>query len=76
MIGRDVPFWDWPVPLFDRSRCDGCGRCVRVCPNRALSMKNGRVVVSDPLTCDYHGFCERVCPVQAIRRPLRIVMVE
>lgn len=39
-------------------------------------MKNGRVVVSDPLTCDYHGFCERVCPVQAIRRPLRIVMVE
>ncbi|MGD2164204.1 MAG: 4Fe-4S binding protein [Anaerolineae bacterium] len=65
-----------PVPLIVRSRCDGCGRCVSVCPTHALSVKNGKAVVSDPLACDYHGFCERVCPMHAILRPFEIVMEE
>jgi len=65
-----------PVPLIDRSRCDGCGHCVSVCPTQALSIENGTAIVSRPLACDYRGFCERVCPRQAIQRPFRIVMTE
>jgi len=64
------------VPLIEQTRCDGCGRCISVCPSGVLSLENGKAVVSDPLACDYHGFCERVCPVQAIQRPFEIVFTE
>lgn len=65
-----------PVPLIDPSRCDGCGRCVAICPSGALTMHDGRAAVSRPVACDYHGWCEKVCPTQAIRRPFEIVTVD
>ncbi|MCB8916832.1 MAG: 4Fe-4S binding protein [Ardenticatenaceae bacterium] len=57
---------DWPVPLVDLSRCDGCGLCVQVCPLGALGMLDGWAVVTRPGECQYTGHCAQVCPQQAI----------
>lgn len=65
-----------PVPVVHGARCDGCGRCASACPNEALSIREGKAVVSNPLACDYNGLCERVCPTHAIERPFEIVFAE
>lgn len=57
---------DWPVPLVDLSRCDGCGLCVQVCPLGALGMLDGRAAVTRPGQCQYTGHCAQLCPHQAI----------
>ncbi len=64
---------DHPVPIIDSSRCDGCGRCVRVCPTGALAMSDGKAIVARPAACDYHGLCEMICSTQALQRPFEIV---
>jgi len=52
--------------LFILSFCKGCGTCVKVCPNNALSLENGKAVV-DPKLCILCGYCNPVCPEFAIR---------
>ena len=51
---------------IDEDKCIGCGKCVPVCPADAISMKNGKAVVTgnESLAC---GHCEAVCPVGAVR---------
>jgi ferredoxin len=60
---------DWPVPIIDIRLCNGCGKCVEVCPTKALSMQDDKAIVALPKACGYFGLCESVCPVQAITRP-------
>jgi MinD superfamily P-loop ATPase len=57
-----------PVPRIDTERCNGCGKCVRVCPTGALRIRNGSATVAEPFSCKYHGLCELVCRYQAIQR--------
>lgn len=64
-----------PIPLIDPHRCDGCGLCVRVCPVKALGLKNGKAHVIDPQACIYSDICESICPMQAISRPFEVVIV-
>ncbi len=52
--------------LFILSLCKGCGTCVKICPNNALSLKNGKAVVDHKL-CILCGYCNPVCPEFAIR---------
>jgi len=52
--------------LFISSFCEGCGTCVKACPNNALSLKNGKAVVDHKL-CILCGYCNPACPVFAIR---------
>jgi len=52
--------------LFIARFCEGCGTCVKTCPNDALSLKNGKAVVDHKL-CILCGYCNPVCPVFAIR---------
>ncbi|HDP37024.1 MAG TPA: 4Fe-4S dicluster domain-containing protein [Candidatus Atribacteria bacterium] len=52
--------------LFILSFCKGCGTCVKTCPNNALSLENGKVVVDHSL-CILCGYCNPVCPEFAIR---------
>lgn len=52
--------------LFISPFCEGCGSCVEACPNRALSLKDGKARVNYDrcITC---GYCVPHCPVFALR---------
>jgi MinD superfamily P-loop ATPase len=54
-----------PVPLVDREKCTGCGRCVEVCRFNALACVKGTVIVFSEL-CHGCGGCMLACPEQAI----------
>ena len=46
---------------FDPEKCTGCGVCVESCPQKALSMKEGKPAVRRD-ACTLCGRCENVCP--------------
>lgn len=51
---------------FDTDLCDGCTRCVRRCPTKALRVRFGRVVHKQA-ACIGCGNCLRICPTGAVR---------
>lgn len=64
-----------PVPRVDPQRCTCCGLCADVCPQHALSVIPGQVLVFAEL-CHGCGACSLACPEQAISevgRPLGAV---
>ncbi|MGE4489938.1 MAG: ATP-binding protein [Kiritimatiellales bacterium] len=54
-----------PVPVIDKSRCTGCGKCSRFCQFNALLTLNGKTMLFEEL-CHSCGGCAQVCPEQAI----------
>lgn len=55
-----------PKPLFDIDTCIGCGRCVQICPGKALSLDKERRIMADYSACIRCYCCHEVCPVDAI----------
>lgn len=55
-----------PKPLFDRTKCVGCGQCVRICPGHALTLDTDRKIVADYDACIRCYCCHEVCPADAI----------
>ncbi len=51
--------------IVRRSRCEGCERCVRACPEGAIDIVDGKAWI-DLTRCVGCGTCEEVCPVGAI----------
>ena len=48
----------------DKGKCTGCESCVSECPSEAISMVDGKAVISD--ACVDCGVCVDACPVEAI----------
>ncbi|MEQ1773291.1 MAG: NAD(P)-binding domain-containing protein [Burkholderiales bacterium] len=54
-------------PSFILSRCIGSGACVKVCPEQAIGIINGKATLVNPAVCIGHGACEIACPMSAIK---------
>lgn len=50
---------------IDSSTCQGCAKCVDVCPYGAIQMINGKAVIVQS-KCKQCGECTKVCPRDAI----------
>lgn len=55
-----------PRPLFSREACIGCGKCVQICPGKALALDSERKIVADYDACIRCYCCHEVCPADAI----------
>src|SRR4030042_5743338 len=45
--------------------CDGCGKCVEPCPESAITLVDGKPVVSE-IMCTGCGACVPACPTNAL----------
>lgn len=54
-----------PQIIIDPDKCRASGECVKVCPERAISIQDGKAVV-DFKRCDLDGLCIPACPQGAI----------
>lgn len=52
------------VVFTNKARCRDCYRCIRVCPVKAIEMKNGQASVIDS-RCIHCGTCISECPQKA-----------
>jgi len=61
--------------VVDEQRCRGCGRCIEICPYRAVSFNPNGVggwhAVVDEALCKGCGNCISVCPSNAADSPYR-----
>lgn len=53
-----------PELFFNAERCQGCAKCVEVCPQQAISIVNGKSR-TDRNLCKTSGECVQVCPNDA-----------
>jgi len=59
-----------PRPFFSKKKCISCGKCIEICPAKALEFsKTGKKksIVIDYEKCIRCYCCHEVCPVEAIR---------
>ena len=59
-------------PSVDRSKCVGCGKCAESCPQKIISVENGKAGMPRK-NCISCFCCQEMCPVHAIsvKRGLR-----
>ena len=65
---------EFQVVFTNKARCRDCYRCIRVCPVKAIEMKNGQASVIDN-RCIHCGTCISECPQNAktYRREIDLV---
>ncbi|HUW42378.1 MAG TPA: EFR1 family ferrodoxin [Rectinemataceae bacterium] len=64
---KAVARWKRMLPLaVDPERCTACGTCVRICPERALSLEPGAAVPVRGERCSLCHRCVAFCPAGAI----------
>ncbi len=54
------------VITVKEEKCDGCGMCIPNCPEGAMKIVNGKLVITDGL-CDGLGACVGACPKGALQ---------
>lgn len=52
--------------VIDKSLCNGCGKCVKVCSNASLQLINGKAHMISEKRCDTNGKCIEFCSNHAI----------
>jgi len=76
----DTGSWRYMRPIIDKSKCAGCGTCVKHCPEGTIKLvdrdekelkKNKnlskKVAEIDYDFCKGCGVCAQVCPFKAIK---------
>ncbi len=53
-----------PQKMYNKSKCIGCGECVKACPNQACTLSSDGII-TDPKHCNLSGKCAEVCPTLA-----------
>ena len=51
---------------LDRALCNGCGRCIAVCPHAVLAMVDQKAQIVDSEACMECGACSNNCETGAI----------
>lgn len=51
---------------IDQGDCEGCGACIKRCPNKAIYRDSRGIACVDHSICLTCGYCAPVCPVRAI----------
>jgi len=64
------------MPIFDQTKCDGCGLCIQVCRCGALAMDGNTVTVVKVEDCGWCMDCELVCSTGALQCPFEIVSTD
>lgn len=59
------------IITVDKSRCTGCGKCIKACLTGALQMVDGKSKLVDERLCDGFGSCIAACPYNALRLEFR-----
>lgn len=49
-------------------RCVACGTCIKVCPRKAITVKDGIIAIVDKDLCVGCGLCIKACPAGIIRK--------
>jgi NAD-dependent dihydropyrimidine dehydrogenase PreA subunit len=52
--------------VIDCDKCKLSGECIKVCPQKAIFVKNGKAVI-DCEKCNLDGICIPACPENAIK---------
>ncbi len=52
-------------PVWDESKCNGCGKCAEICNYNAIAVVKGKVLLFNEL-CHSCGACSFICPEKAI----------
>ena len=68
-------------PVIEKSKCDGCGICVKICPGDILAMEDGDeddpllALVAHAEECWHCGACSLDCPEEAITIHIPLAMM-
>jgi len=55
--------------------CIGCGLCMRLCPQRAVSIVQGKAHI-DQIMCTNCRRCQEVCPRGAIKEEIKVTSLD
>jgi electron transfer flavoprotein alpha subunit/NAD-dependent dihydropyrimidine dehydrogenase PreA subunit len=55
--------------VIDGELCNGCGRCIKVCPYGGVELREGKAVLTE--RCTICGACIEACKVEAIRSDIK-----
>ena len=51
---------------IDSDKCQGCGKCVQVCPKSLIEVVDGKARIEEPDRCDGLAGCIKRCTADAI----------